>query len=545
MVFVTCPYMDIDKNRLPDDTKLLKQIIIDLCLKQKGYEEELKKERRKYLTIYEQFSSLRRLYFGKRSEKLSPDDKEQMHLFNEAEAGAGECDQKDELIPKEAVSRVKSYTRKKPGRKPLSPDLPREEVVHDLPEEEKKCPCCQKARPVIGKEETEELDIVPAKIKVIKHIRIKYGPCDCDGFLHKGIAEVKIASMPERMIPGSIASPGLLAYVLTSKFVDSLPFYRQSKMFDRIDGDISRATMCNWAILAADRCKELITLMAEEIRSGPLIQMDETALQVLKEPERKAETKSYMWVKVGYPSGEKSRPLILYNYHPTRSQEVPKEFLKNYRGYLQTDGYGGYNQAGESEGIVHAGCFAHARRYFYDAMKQNKKSKAAHKGLSYIQKIYQIENDLRGRKLSNDEFIRKREDVASPVLKEFHNWLVSQSDSILPESRTGKAIRYSISEWHKLTKYLDHNLMTPDNNMVENAIRPFVIGRKNWLFSNTPRGAHASAVIYSLIESAKANNIEPYFYLRFLFINLPKAKSIEDIRKLMPNHIMPENIDLP
>lgn len=469
-----------------------------------------------------------------------------MRLFNEAEEGAEENDNNnDEAVHEENFSRVKSHTRRKPGRKALSPDLPRVEIVHDLSEEKKKCPCCRKERPVIGKEETEELDIVPAKIKVIKHIRIKYGPCECDEFLHQGIAEVKTAVMPERMIPGSIASPGLLAYVLTSKFADSLPFYRQSKMFERIEADISRATMCNWAILTSERCKELMSLMAEEIRLRPLIQMDETTLQVLHEPERKAETKSYMWVKVGYPSGDKGKPLILYNYHPTRSQGVPEEFLKDYRGYLQTDGYAGYNHTGAIEGIVHAGCFAHARRYFYDAMKQNKKSKAAHKGLSYIQKIYSIENELRQRKLSNDEFIRKRKEIVTPVLNEFHNWLLTQSDSILPESKTGKAIRYAISEWDKLTKYLLHYLMTPDNNTVENAIRPFVIGRKNWLFANTPRGAHASAAIYSLIESAKANRIEPYHYLRFLFINLPKAKSREDMHKLLPNHIDLNNIDLP
>lgn len=537
--------MDVDKNRLPDDTKALKQIIIDLCLKREEersiYEEELQKERKKYITTYEQLMSLRRLYFGKRSEKLTPDDREQMRLFNEAEAGAEDTG-KDDEIREENLSRVKSHTRRKPGRKPLSPDLPREEVIHDLSEEEKKCPCCKKERPVIGKDETEELDIVPAKIKVIKHIRIKYGPCGCDEFLHRGIPEVSTAPMPERMLSGSIASPGLLAYVVTSKFVDSLPFYRQSKMFDRISADISRATMCNWAILTSERCKELINLMAEEIRSGPLIQMDETTIQVLHEPGRKAENKSYMWVSVGYPSGEKSKPLILYKYHRTRSEVVPKEFLKDYKGYLQTDGYAGYNHAGAIEGIVHAGCFAHARRYFHEAMKQNKKSKAAHKGLSYIQKIYAIENDLRQRRLSNDEFTDKRKEIVTPVLDEFHNWLLAQSDLILPESKTGKAVRYAISEWDKLVKYLECHLMTPDNNMVENAIRPFVIGRKNWLFSNTPRGAHASAAIYSLVESAKANGLEPYHYLRFLFINLPKAKSEEDIRKLLPNHLSPDKI---
>ena len=534
--------MIIDKNKLPDDPGLLKEIIFELS---SNYEKELQKERRKYFTAIEQFNTLRRLYFGKRSEKLTEFDKEQMLLFNEAESVVTRSDRNDEAEPEASVFTVKSHTRKKPGRKPIPSNLPREEIVHDLPEEEKKCPCCMKERPVIGRDESEELDIVPAKIKVIKHIRLKYGPCTCDEFLHQGISEVKTAKAPERMIPGSIASPGLLAYVLTSKFADSLPFYRQSKMFDRIDADISRATMCNWTILVAEKCKELISIMEEEIRGGPLIQMDETTLQVLKEGERKAESKSYMWVTVGYPAGEKNKPLILYKYHPTRSREVPKEFLKEYKGYLQTDGYAGYNRAGETEEIVHAGCFAHARRYFYDAMKQNKKSKAAYKGLSYIQKIYSIENDLRQRKLSRDEFVQKRKELTIPVLEEFNNWLLSQRDSILPESKTGKAIKYTISEWGKLIRYLEHHLLTPDNNMVENAIRPFVIGRKNWLFANTPRGAHASAAIYSLIESAKANGLEPYHYLRFLFINLPKVQSREDIRGLMPNHINLKDIELP
>lgn len=532
--------MNIDNKQLPDDPELLKQIIVDLSLK---HEKELQKERRKYLTTYEQLMSLRRLYFGRKSEKLTPYDKEQMVLFNEAESGAEE-DGEDKEDISGSVSTVKSHTRRKPGRKPLSADIPRVEVVHDLSEEEKRCPCCGDNRPVIGKEETEELDIVPSRITVVKHIRMKYGPCSCDGFLHKEIPEVRISPMPERMIPGSIASSGLLAYVLTSKFVDSLPFYRQEKMFRRIDAEISRATMCNWAVSVADRCKKLIDLIEEEIRGGPLIQMDETTVQVLKEPGRRAETKSYMWVSVGYPAGVKSKPLILYKYHPTRSHEVAEEFLESYEGYLQTDGYVGYSKAVKRKDIIHAGCFAHARRYFYEAMKQNKKSKTAYKALSYIQKLYTIENDLRGKKLSDDEFIRKRKQAANPVLEEFHNWLKSQS-GILPESKTGKAIKYTISEWDKLTKYLEHHLMTPDNNAVENAIRPFVLGRKNWLFSNTPRGAHSSAIIYSLIESAKANGIEPYLYLRHLFINLPKLKSTEETRKLLPNYLNQTSLDLP
>jgi transposase len=231
----------------------------------------------------------------------------------------------------------------------------------------------------------------PAKIQVNTHIRLKYGPCKCDGFLHKETPEIKTAPMPPRMIPQSIVSPGLLAYVITSKFVDSLPFYRQSKMFERIDLEISRATLCNWAILAAEKCSGLLDLMTKDIRGGPVIRMDETTLQVLKEPGRPAESKSYMWVIAGY---QDERPIVLYNYHTGRSAKIPFAFLEDYKGYLQTDGYKGYNKAGSLPGIVHVGCVAHARRYFHEASRLSKKSKAAYRGLDFIRKLYEIENEL-------------------------------------------------------------------------------------------------------------------------------------------------------
>ena len=538
--------MTLDIKQLPDDPEKLKNIISDiiseLSLQHEDiihdYENKLKEEKFRYQILEEKFKILRSKFFKSRSEKLSDEEKLQMRLFNETEEGV------DSEEPEESGSAdkiiVKGYTRGKRGRKPLPDDLPREEVIHDLSDEEKQCPCCGEARPAIGKEETEELDIIPAQIKVIKHIRMKYGPCACGEFLEKEIPEVKIAPMPLRMIPQSIVSPGLLAYILTSKFVDALPFYRQTKMFERINVDISRATMCNWAILAAQRCIDLISIMREEIRSGPLIQMDETTVQVLKEPGREPTAKSYMWVTVGYPQPDK--PVILFDYRPTRSQNIPLDLLKGYEGYLQTDGYGGYNAAGNVPGIIHIGCFAHARRYFHDAFTLNKKSNTAQRGLSYIQKLYKVEHDLRDKKLLPEDFAKQRRILAEPVLNEFHNWLNVQKEAITPESKLGKAIHYSLNEWHKLIRYLDAPFLRPDNNAVEQSIRPFVIGRKNWLFSNTPRGAESSAVIYSLVQTARANNIEPYHYLRFLFTYLPAASSVEDLMKLLPTNIQPDNI---
>jgi transposase len=525
--------MNIDTANLPDDPEQLKELLSAINIKYSDLESE-------YSHLQEKYKSLQRMLYGKRSEKLTPEDEQQMRLFNEAEDEFREENESE--TREEATTEVKGHSRKKRGRKPLPAHIDREEIIHDLTKEDRACPCCGKERPVIGEITSEELDIIPPKMIVNKHVRKKYGPCECKAFEEKEIAEIKTAAMPPRLIPQGIASAGLVAYTITAKFCDALPFYRQSKIFERLDIELSRATLCNWSLLAAEKCKPLIDLMIDEIRGGPIIRMDETSLQVLKEPGRKAESKSYMWVTMGYTI--ENKPLLLYQYHPTRSKDVPDIFLKDYSGYLQTDGYAGYKKAAEKNDIIHVGCLAHARRYFENAYKLNKKSKVGHKGLDYIQKIYAIEKKLRQAGLSAERFIEIRKKEINPVLDSFYNWLQPQVDSVAPKSKAGEAIRYTLEEWDKLVRYLDHYLLTPDNNLVENAIRPFVMGRKNWLFSNTPRGAHSSAVLYSLIESAKANGLEPYKYLRYIFEKLPYAESKDGLRALLPDRISPDMIQV-
>ena len=532
--------MVIEKDNLPDDLEQLKSIIINLSNeKQEAYsklEEEHTTLKEEHSHLQEKYKSLQRMLYGRKSEKLTPEDEHQMHLFNEIEDGSGEENETEKL--EENTTEVKSHTRKKRGRKPLPVHIDREEIIHDLTEEDKACPCCGKERPLIGEVTSEELDIIPPKMIVNKRIRKKYGPCSCNSFSEQEIPEIKTAALPPRLIPQGIASAGLIAYSITAKFCDALPFYRQSKIFERLDIELSRATLCNWALFAAEKCKPLVDLMLEEIRGGPIIRMDETSLQVLKEPGRKAESKSYMWVTMGYTAEEK--PLLLYQYHPTRSHDVPKGLLENYSGFLQTDGYKAYNRALKDEsikGITHVGCFAHARRYFEQAYKLNKKSKVGFKGLDYIKKIYVVEQKLRQSNLSPEKFVETRKKEVTPILDSFYNWLQFQVDTVTPKSKAGEAIGYALDEWHKLIRYLDHYLLTPDNNLTENAIRPFVMGRKNWLFSNTPRGAHSSAILYSLIESAKANGLEPYKYLRYIFEKLPYAQSQDDFRALLPGRI--------
>jgi len=344
--------MALDIGLLPDDPALLKLKLNEQVIKYQELEE-------KYLTLVRKF-------FGKRSEKLTPEDESQGRLFNEAEEGFGTVND-DDREKDTPVTTVKAHERKKRGRKPIPDDLPREEIIHDVPDEEKRCPCCGKARPLIGTEESEELDIVPAKITVLRHVKKKYGPCGCDEFFHSGKPEVITATAPERMVPGSIASAGLLAYCMTSKFADALPFYRQSKIFNRIGVNLSRATLCNWTIETHRHMGEFFDVFIDEMKKGTFMRMDETTVQVLHEEGRKPESTSYMWVAIGYPA--RDRPLVLFQYHPSRSRDIPHAFLEGFTGYLQTDGYDGYNLAAGREGIIHVGCFAHARRYFFDAAK--------------------------------------------------------------------------------------------------------------------------------------------------------------------------------
>jgi transposase len=249
-----------------------------------------------------------------------------------------------------------------------------------------------------------------------------------------------------------------------------------------------------------------------------------------------------MWVSYGY--GNDQRPLLLYQYHPTRSSEVPKKLLQNYSGFVQTDGYKGYSfeSSAYNGKIAHVGCLAHVRREFEKAYKANKKSRCAHTALTYIRDIYEIENTLRCTGLVTDELVNTRKERMNPLLEKFHNWLGEQKKIVVPKSLSGKAVSYALSEWEKVVRFLEHHLLTPDNNLIENAIRPFVVGRKNWLFANTPRGAHSSACFYSLIESAKANTLEPYYYLRYIFEKIPECGSNDELRKLLPDVLTPEII---
>jgi transposase len=501
-------------------------------------EQEVLLLKSKYADLLEQVRLLKHQRFGASSEKYTAD---QQDLFNEAEAEADTPDteqesdtwlagQVDAIIGSTASG---PSTGAKRGRKALPAELPRVEIIHDLPLDQRHCPEGH-ALKVIGEEVSEQLDIIPAKIQVLHHIRLKYA-CPCC------TAHVKTADLPEQPIPKSNASAGLLAYIAVSKFQDALPLYRQTLLFRRIGVELARGTLAAWMMRSGTLTQPLINLMREHIEHYDLQQIDETTVQVLKESGKKAETQSYMWVQRGGPP---QQPVILFTYAATRAKTVAEDLLENYQGYLQSDGYAGYDAVCINKKLHHVGCFAHARRKFDEALKaQGPTTKAgkASKGLIYIQKLYRIERQIKGQ--PPEQRYQVRQQLSVPILAEIKIWLDSSLPQVPPTSKTGQALSYLNNQWHKLIRYCDDGRLSIDNNACENAIRPFVIGRRNWLFSDTVKGAKASANLYSLIETAKANGLEPYRYLRHVFNELPKAKSLEDIEKLLPWQVDKQEIN--
>lgn len=527
-------------NNLPDDVEALKEIISSLSTEYKSktteYESKIHNLKNDIKLLEEEKKILLHRLFGRRSEKLTADDIMQGLLFDEAEVHEDRIADEDNVS--ELVTVVREHERKKRGRRPLPVGLPRVEVVHDIADAEKRCACgCEMTR--IGEETSEKLDIIPAKIQVIRHIRYKYACKNCEGTTEDAPA-VKTAALPPQMVPQGIVSPGLLAWTLTGKFCDALPFYRQEKLFARIGVEIGRATFCNWAVVAHRGCGRLLELMWQDILASPLVGMDETSLQVLKEPGKKNATKSYMWV---FRGGGGERPVVMFRYTPGRGSEFVNREFSGYTGAIMTDGYQGYDELGSKEGVVHAACWAHVRRKFMEALKGNADQSLAHAVIEFIRQLYAVESDIREQGYGPEKIHELRQKISLPVVRKVEELLKKQVHHIAPKSLTGKAISYTLNLWPRLCVYCDNPLIPIDNNPVENAIRPFVVGRKNWLFSGSPRGAHASAGIYSIIETAKAGGLEPYWYLRYLFENLPACKNDEEIAKLLPHRIDAKIID--
>lgn len=503
----------------PDDLEALLARLAALETHSKAREERI-------ALLEEENRWLKGQLFGRSSEKSPPEDlsPDQGWLFNEAEALARAAESAPQSIT------IPAHERGRGGRKKLSAAIPRVEVLHDLSAEEKVCAADGTALVRIGEEVSEQLDFKPAVVRVIRHIRPKYA-CPC---CHERVA---IAPVPEQLLPKSLATASLLAHIATAKFVDGLPLYRQESQFARLGVPLGRATMAGWMIkLGGTHVVPLVNLLTEHLMEAPLIHCDETRLQVLKS-EKAPTSDHWMWVRAAGPPG---RRIVLFTYDASRGGAVPQRLLEGYRGILLTDGYEVYESVAQAQGLVHAGCFAHVRRRFEQARKAQSVEAAteshARMALDFIRELYLIERALwdRDHLVSAEHRVRVRAELSAPIMERFHAWLEALEPKVLPQSLLGKAVRYALGQWPKLTVFLTHGEVPLDNNRCENAIRPFVVGRKGWLFSDTVKGAVASANLYSLVESAKVNGLEPHAYLSLLFERLPAARSVEDFEALLP-----------
>lgn len=436
---------------------------------------------------------------------------------------ADEQDQKTSLKSEETIT-VAAHHRKKSKRKKLPTFLPRIDIIHDLCDEQKIC-SCGFALTHIGEVISEQLDIIPQVVQVLCHRRIKYACKSCD-------KTIKTSPMPPQPIPKSMASPGLLAHVAVSKYCDHLPLYRQEHIFNRNGIELGRGTLSQWMIRSGELIQPIINLMRDKLLEYDVAYADETTLQVLKEKDRKAESKSYMWA---FGGGSVEEFSWIFHYEPSRSSEVPLTFWDGFKGYLHVDGYAGYCKLEALQKIVLVNCMAHARRNFAEIAKLSKKKHGvSHEVLVRIATLYKIEKTLKEKEASIEEIAITRHEKSKPLLDALKNYLEEKQPGILPKSQLGKAISYVLNHWVGLTRYVEDGRLEIDNNRTERVIKPFVTGRKNWLFSDSVKGADASANIFSLIETCKFHGVNPYYYLKHVFGKINKCETVEDLEKLLP-----------
>ena len=503
--------MKTDIESLPDDPILLKKLLLEMS--------------QKYAYLEEKFRLAQHKQFGKSTEGYPG----QGELFNEVEQLVDES--KEETLEAEKESITYEYERKKPVRKPLPKDLPREIVVHDLADEDKSCDDCGHELHRMGEDKSEQLEFIPAQVKVIEHVRPKYSCRHCE---QNAIGvNIKQAPVPASPIPKSVATPSLLSQIITSKYQYGLPLYRQESLFKEYGIPLSRQTMSSWLMKCADLLKPLYDKLHQLLLQQSVIQADETTLNVIESDKAKC----YMWL---YCTGTDSPDsnytempnIVLYDFHESRASQCAIDFLQGHSGYLQVDGYQGY----ESTQATLVGCWAHARRKFKEAdIAQSKGKPKAGKvmwAMSHIRKLYRIEAAIKEK--SPTEKKAYRIEHATPLLKEYKVWLDNSIRQVPPKSAIGKALAYSLNQWPKLIRYLEDGHLNIDNNRAERAIKPFVIGRKNWLFSNTTSGAHASSILYSIVETAKANNLVPFDYLHHILNSLSEPLDEKSLNALLP-----------
>ncbi len=428
-----------------------------------------------------------------------------------------------------------TYTRNKKGtgRKALPKSLPYIEKIHDLTDAEKQCSCgC--ALTHISDTVTEQLDTLPQMTFRVVHIRKKYACKTCE-------ETIRTAPMPKQPIPQSIAAPGLLAAIINSKFNHHMPLYRQETIFSDAGVPVTRATLSQWMIKSAHLLSPLVKLMEANIQEHDVAYSDETTLQVLNEKDRLPTQKSYMWLFIGGPPDKRA---FVYQYHPTRSHGIATDFFADFKGYLHADCYKAYIELGLLGRIKHVACFAHARRYFVDVVKQgSKKQGLANQIIALVAKLYFLEKALKEKKARPEIVFAERQTIALPILHDIKTLLDTNQTKVPPKSPLGKALFYSLNHWQALNMYLSDGRLEIDNNLSERSIKPFVIGRKNWLFHGSESGASAGSILFSLIETCKAHKIDTFAWFKYALMHVTQANTLVELEALLPYNINPQLLD--
>jgi transposase len=453
-----------------------------------------------------QLAQLQRMVFGTRREQLNIDAQTGL-LFEVAPAPAAEP----------VTREITVAPKKKPVRERLPAHLPREIEIIDLPEEEKPCPCCGGARHVIGEAVSEKLDYVPATLKVIETRRPKYACRPCQG-------SVAVAALPASPIEQGMAAAGLLAHVLVSKFADHLPLNRQEAMLRRAGIELPRSTLCDWVLGSAEALRPLYEHLIGQVRSGDILHSDDTPVP-LKAEGGTVKARAWGWV-------DPRQRLAAYEFTVSREGRHPQSFLAGWQGYLVADAYAGYDRLFANPNLKEVGCWAHARRKFFEVARTQKKPGLAHEAVARIAAFYHLDNAW--KELDPDERRRRRIDEIKPLLDAFHAWMSAHLPGLLPKSPLAQAFAYAANHWQALTRFLDDGRLPLDNNAAERALRPIAVGRKNWLFAGSVRGGEAAAIVLSFVESAKLHGLNPYAYLRDVLTRLPQARA-RDLDSLLPH----------
>jgi transposase len=535
---------------LPDDPTLLKQIIGQAIAQRDAAIEQIKREAAETIEAMTlrhkaEMDAILRRFYGPRSEAFDPT---QLLLFGLAVAPDTPVDPaSDEAKAAEAESGQKLKTRRinhhKHGRRELPASLPRREIVHDLKPEQKNCPCCGKERLCIGSQTSEQLEFIPARFEVLRHIRHQYACKTCgEGCEHcDGSPHIEIATKPAQPIEKGLPGPGLLAHVIVSKMQDHLPLYRLEQIFDRIGVEIARSTMCAWMMQCGELVKPLVDLMTKRIKQSKVIHTDDTRVPVQDE-EVKGKCKSgRIWCFLG----DQSNPYDVFHYTPDRTRAGPQNFLADYQGYLQADAYGGYDGIYTKGNVTEVACMAHGRRKFFDAKETDGRRSA--QMLRFAQRLYAIEDRIKlriERRMKKNpqltmeqrhEIIRAARQARSvSILNQMKNWLDAEQKLVLPRSPMAGAIGYMLNQWEALCRYTQQGFLNIDNNAAERALKRVAIGRKNWLFAGNDQAGKSHANLYTLLASAQRHGLDPQKYMMSVLSKI-SSTPVNELDQFLPD----------